>query len=710
MTGSLLRKEFTQSASATSGLTAYSLERGTKKTYPEMLAGKKTTDLLRLRRAPKRRTKKFDYSSPLRCAKCSLEVLIKGTVADPPNKRYVAAHGARVAGNLHRLLKTWGSKLADQISRRIPHHRIPLASIKEVRHLTDKMAKAGGYNPDEPRDSGGKWTTAGTGYTKDKQGNWKDAKGKAAPKKIVDRINELKLPPAWTDVRVNPDFEGGHQAVGRDAKGTNQPRYSAEHDKARDEKKFAKLRGADAMVGKMLGEAQNEMFDKSLEPYQRDTAAVTALMIASGFRVASDTETKGDVKAYGASNMLSSMVKVNGSTMTFNFTGKHGVEQNHVIVDAKLAKYISSKQASLKASDELFDAPYSDIAHYVDASTEGKFTPKDIRMWVGTGTAVKAVKSMPAPKNATELKKAINEVASIVGERLGNKPTQALKSYIDPHVFKAWKDKLGKSAFEYPTGYEELSQLVKELLDQYPDEGKTGKANLRGLLRKEERDVEEIVDAIMEEIDTDNMSVAIAEQIKGELEGAFKEAGVKAYEVAGLSVDTELFSKDAEEYAQYRSAELVGMTWDEETGKYVPNPDPEMSITETTRDALKDLTTAAVQEGWGAAELSKAIESSNEFSEARATTIARTELSNSYNQGNMKAWQDSGVVTHKEAILADTHPEEDECDDAADQGPIPIDEPFDTDDGDDAPPFHPNCMCGMVGYSQEEVDAMGDEE
>lgn len=73
----------------------------------------------------------------------------------------------------------------------------------------------------------------------------------------------------------------------------------------------------------------------------------------------------------------------------------------------------------------------------------------------------------------------------------------------------------------------------------------------------------------------------------------------------------------------------------------------------------------------------------------RAEVIARTEAVNSYNKGLMsfagesgasgKEWQDLGA--------------EDECATNSGEGEIGIDDSFDS--GDDAPPAHPNCRCGM---------------
>jgi DNA topoisomerase IB len=43
----------------------------------------------------------------------------------------------------------------------------------------------------------------------------------------LDRIEELKIPPAWTDVAINPAATGRVQAIGKDAAGRWQYLYHA---------------------------------------------------------------------------------------------------------------------------------------------------------------------------------------------------------------------------------------------------------------------------------------------------------------------------------------------------------------------------------------------------------------------------------------------------------------------------------------------------
>ena len=57
----------------------------------------------------------------------------------------------------------------------------------------------------------------------------------------LDRIRALKIPPAWTDVAINPATKGRLQAVGKDAAGRWQYLYHSDHTKLQEIRKFKRL-------------------------------------------------------------------------------------------------------------------------------------------------------------------------------------------------------------------------------------------------------------------------------------------------------------------------------------------------------------------------------------------------------------------------------------------------------------------------------------
>jgi hypothetical protein len=146
---------------------------------------------------------------------------------------------------------------------------------------------------------------------------------------------------------------------------------------------------------------------------------------------------------------------------------------------------------------------------------------------------------------------------------------------------------------------------------------------------------------------------------------------------------------NAVEWASQRAAGLIGKGTQ---SKY--------AITETTRAELRDLVTIAVDDGWSSQMLAKEIEDGWVFSASRASTVARTELAAAHVQGNLEGWRQSGVVEKKQSILGSEHDVDDICDMAAEDGPIGLDETF--SNGEDGPPYHPNCVCDLVAITSKE--------
>lgn len=168
----------------------------------------------------------------------------------------------------------------------------------------------------------------------------------------------------------------------------------------------------------------------------------------------------------------------------------------------------------------------------------------------------------------------------------------------------------------------------------------------------------------------------------------FVNSGINLTPGAMLSLD-----KRAQEFAHARGAELVGMRLVD--SEFVPNPNPTWAITESTRDAIRELVEEAFTEGLSPQQLRDAIESSVMFSRDRAMMIARTELARAHVKGSLEGAAKAGVTTKRWL----TNPEsktapDDECGANEDQGPIPLTTVFQS--GDEGPPQHPNCECTLI--------------
>jgi len=256
-------------------------------------------------------------------------------------------------------------------------------------------------------------------------------------------------------------------------------------------------------------------------------------------------------------------------------------------------------------------------------------------------------------------------------------------------------------------------QLKKYLSKFLKKQGKIITAQIIGQINK--ADIPSDVQKILDEIDLQGWSVIV-----GDVEEILRSMGddgarMALLQLGGIADDKAIVS-DADavtnDYAKRRSAELVGMRYTAE-GDLIENPNAKWAITDSTRDMLRSTITTALEEGWSNDHLADELENNFAFSSSRAETIARTEIKRADTQGSLHAYKESGVVQGKESLLSFDYDDDDECQENADAGVIPLDEDFPS--GDDAPPYHPNCRCDLVpsvieGEDNEEPEQETDEE
>jgi DNA topoisomerase I len=281
--------------------------------------------------------------------------------------------------------------------------------------------------------SGGARSLSGTNRTKD--GELRMADGSSLPDHIPKNI-----PPAWTDVEVNPDPNGALLVKGRDAKGRVQSVYSEAHSQKQAAKKFARTKELLENRDKISSQISAGM--KSSDPDTRESASALFLISETGLRPGSDRDTKADKKAFGATNLEARHVSVGGDgNVSLKFTGKKGVDLDIPVSNSGVAKMLLDRKNSAKSgTSRLFNTDDQKLRDFAKTVGGGKFKPKDFRTAVGTSTAVSLIAKNPEKSGTMKDYKArVKDVAKAVSQKLGNTPTVALQSYIDPTVFSGWR-------------------------------------------------------------------------------------------------------------------------------------------------------------------------------------------------------------------------------------------------------------------------------
>jgi DNA topoisomerase I len=292
--------------------------------------------------------------------------------------------------------------------------------------------------------------TSRPGFTRRRRGkgfSYYDPAGKPLTDAAeIDRIRALVIPPAWTDVWICCDGNGHIQALGTDAAGRRQYRY---HDQWRIKRDAAKFDHVLAVAERLPDLRERVAHDLAGRGYGRDRvlAAAARLLDIGVFRIggeayASDDDPSGEA-TYGLATLLREHVTVRGAVMEFRYPAKGGIERAQRIVDEQTATVV---KALLKREDdapellayrsgrEWRDVRSTDINTYLKEHSHGcEISAKDFRTWHATVLAAVVLAGSPA-KSRTARRRAVSAAMREVAEYLGNTPTVARASYVDPRV------------------------------------------------------------------------------------------------------------------------------------------------------------------------------------------------------------------------------------------------------------------------------------
>jgi len=290
------------------------------------------------------------------------------------------------------------------------------------------------------------------------------AGGKKVSAAEVQRISDLKIPPAWTEVAVNPAATGLVQAVGKDAAGRWQYLYHERHVKKQEQKKFARIiRFAEALP-QMRRVVTRDLKRPGLER-EKVLACILRILATCYMRPGSQVYASEN-GSYGISTLRARHVRVKGDLIEFDFPGKSGVQQHRELRDRKVARVVrellkdrrSEVFKFLDAEGNFVDIKRRHINEYIKEVMGDRFSAKDFRTWAGTLACACALARAGAnveDSNAARKKKivaAINEAATI----LGNTPAVCRSSYICPAIIENFEK--GKVIQRYFPTVEHLLQ------------------------------------------------------------------------------------------------------------------------------------------------------------------------------------------------------------------------------------------------------------
>ena len=267
-------------------------------------------------------------------------------------------------------------------------------------------------------------------------------------RRTLDRIDQLRVPPAWRDVHIAVSPRSAIQAWGYDARGRKQYRYNDRAVERRELRKYHRVR----QLAKQLPRVRRALREDA-RPNGRaatldvDTVAATVLRLISetfcrigGERYAKENGT------FGITTLRKSHVDVCDGVACFEYTGKGSIRQRQFVHDRELVKLVQRQLQT--PGTALFRYRENGAWHVISARDVneylqrrvGRFSAKDFRTWGGTLRAATVLAELGPAKSETEAKRNVALAMRLVSSELGNTATICRKSYVHPMVIARYLD------------------------------------------------------------------------------------------------------------------------------------------------------------------------------------------------------------------------------------------------------------------------------
>lgn len=265
---------------------------------------------------------------------------------------------------------------------------------------------------------------------------------KVISKKLISRINSLKIPKVYSTLWVNDEINpNGLLAIALDSKNRKQYYYSNDHVMRREEVKLKRtyeficnLSGLRRMVARDMIPSSSGMLSK-----QYVISNMVYILEKTYLRIGNKRYLDQN-NSYGLTTLKPEFVSLKRpDQVTFNFHGKHQVIQVRNIHNSKIYDFIkrmkSKRETYLFVDSNGIRITSGDINEYLN-----KFTCKDFRTYGANTLFVDELKShsskFPDKKPEILIRKSIERVS----EQMGNSVGVLKKSYLFPCISETFKE------------------------------------------------------------------------------------------------------------------------------------------------------------------------------------------------------------------------------------------------------------------------------
>jgi DNA topoisomerase-1 len=267
----------------------------------------------------------------------------------------------------------------------------------------------------------------------------------------VERIRALVIPPAWKDVWICPEPRGHIQATGVDAAGRKQYLYHPAWREQRDRAKFDRTLEIAERLPAVRDRLSADLTGRGLTR-ERVLAAIVSLLDMGMFRVGGEESAGRDEDpTYGLSTLRPDHLRARGGCVLLEFTGKSGIDHAATVGDGEVCAVLRDLKRRRRGEERLFaywdparrrwqEIRAGTINDYLREISGEQMTAKDFRTWHGTVKAAEVLAEAGPQPTAAKRRKVVSHAMKEVAGLLGNTPTVARNSYVDPRVVEAYTE------------------------------------------------------------------------------------------------------------------------------------------------------------------------------------------------------------------------------------------------------------------------------
>jgi DNA topoisomerase-1 len=267
----------------------------------------------------------------------------------------------------------------------------------------------------------------------------------------VERIRALVIPPAWKDVWICPEPRGHIQATGVDAAGRKQYLYHPAWREQRDRAKFDRTLEIAERLPAVRDRLSADLTGRGLTR-ERVLAAIVSLLDMGMFRVGGEESAGRDEDpTYGLSTLRPDHLRARGGCVLLEFTGKSGIDHAATVGDGEVCAVLRDLKRRRRGEERLFaywdparrrwqEIRAGTINDYLREISGEQMTAKDFRTWHGTVRAAEVLAEAGPQPTAAKRRKVVSHAMKEVAGLLGNTPTVARNSYVDPRVVEAYTE------------------------------------------------------------------------------------------------------------------------------------------------------------------------------------------------------------------------------------------------------------------------------